>query len=71
MNEPTNPYGRRVLAEKVLLKLIEIRPQMMQLQEAAPGPPSTEYPRLGRLAWEIANAFNRAEMVPEVELDTD
>ena len=68
MNEP-NPYGRRVLAEKVLLKLIEITPQMMQLQEAAPGPPSTEYPRLGRLAWEIADAFNRAEGLSQEELD--
>lgn len=68
MNEP-NPYGRRVLAEKVLLKLIEITPQMIQLQEAMPGAPSDEYPKLARLAWEIADAFNRAETVAQEELD--
>jgi hypothetical protein len=53
---------RRTLAEKILLKLIEITPQMMKLDGV--GPLSADCPRLSKLAWEFADAFLRAENAP-------
>ena len=53
---------RRTLAEKILLKLIEITPQMMELDGTVSL--STDCPRLSKLAWEFADAFLRAENVP-------
>lgn len=53
---------RRTLAEKILLKLIEITPQMMELDGAGPLP--VDCPHLSKLAWEFADAFLRAENAP-------
>jgi hypothetical protein len=67
MNPPDTDYQsilRRTLAEKILLKLIEIAPQMMELERKwLMG--NHEHPD-AKLAWELADAFLRAEHEPDM-----